>query len=114
MAGLLTEPQPVDRRSPHSDHVLPSGDLRSAEVARSGDRPQQDRRLNEFYWPIEWLKRIARYPHDNDTWLGGPHTIIANGEPPEPFAPNTKMSCLLLLAVSERWPRGGHQLSLGR
>ena len=19
------------------------------------------------YWPIEWLKRIARYPHDNDT-----------------------------------------------
>ena len=60
------------------------------------------------YWPIEWLKRIARYPHDNDTWLGGPHTIIANGEPPEPFAPNTKLSCLMLLAnPSEfgRWTR---------
>lgn len=60
------------------------------------------------YWPIEWLKRIARYPHDNETWLGGPHTIIANGEPPEPFAPNTKMSCLMLLAnPSEfgRWTR---------
>ena len=60
------------------------------------------------YWPIDWLKRIARYPHDNDTWLGGPHTIIANGEPPEPFAPNTKMSCLMLLAnPSEfgRWTR---------
>ena len=60
------------------------------------------------FWPIEWLKRIARYPHDNDTWLGGPHTIIANGEPPEPFAPNTKLSCLMLLAnPSEfgRWTR---------
>ena len=55
-----------------------------------------------------WLKRIARYPHDNDTWLGGPHTIIANGEPPEPLAPNTKLSCLMLLAnPSEfgRWTR---------
>ena len=75
----------------------------------SRDRPQQDdRRANEFYWPIEWLKRIARYPHDNETWLGGPHTIIANDEPPEPFAPNTKMSCLMLLAnPSEfgRWTR---------
>ncbi len=59
-------------------------------------------------WPIEWLKRIARYPHDNQTWLGGPRTILANGEPPEPFAPNTQMSCLMLLAnPSEfgRWQR---------
>ena len=62
----------------------------------------------QHYWPIEWLKRIARYPHDNDTWMGGPHTIIANDEPPEPFAPNTNMSCLMLLAnPSEfgRWTR---------
>jgi hypothetical protein len=62
----------------------------------------------QHYWPIEWLKRIARYPHDNETWLGGPYTIIANGEPPEPFAPNTKLSCLMLLAnPSEfgRWTR---------
>lgn len=60
------------------------------------------------YWPVEWLKRIARYPHDNDTWLAGPFTIIANGEPPEPLAPDTKMSCLMLLAnPSEfgRWTR---------
>ena len=59
----------------------------------------------QHYWPIEWLKRIARYPHDNDTWLGGPHTIIANGEPPEPFAPNTKMSCLMLLANPSKFGR---------
>jgi hypothetical protein len=50
------------------------------------------------FWPIEWLRRIAHYPHDNKTWLGGPQTIIANDEPPKPLAPNTKMSCILLLA----------------
>lgn len=48
-------------------------------------------------WPVEWLRKIAAYPHDNDTWLGGATTIIANDEPPKPFAPNTKLSCMLLL-----------------
>ena len=49
------------------------------------------------FWPFEWLRNIAYYPHENETWLGGIHTIIANGEPPEPLAPNTELSCLLLL-----------------
>ncbi|TXT22070.1 MAG: ankyrin, partial [Planctomycetota bacterium] len=64
--------------------------------------------IAEDFWPIEWLRRVAFYPYQNQTWLGGPYTIIANGEPPEPFAPNTKMSCLMLLAnPSEfgRWTR---------
>ena len=52
---------------------------------------------DEHFWPIEWLRKIGWYPHDNDTWLGGPFTIIANDEPPKPLAPNTKLSCLLLL-----------------
>jgi len=51
----------------------------------------------ENFWPIKWLKQIACYPHDNDTWLGGPFTIIANDEPPERLAPNTRLSCLMLL-----------------
>jgi hypothetical protein len=46
-------------------------------------------------WPIEWLRRIAHYPHDNRTWLE-PDTIIANEEPPQPLAPNTRLSCFLL------------------
>ena len=54
-------------------------------------------RKSENGWPIEWLRQIACYPHDNDTWLGGPFTIIANDEPPEPLARNTRLSCLLLL-----------------
>jgi hypothetical protein len=48
-------------------------------------------------WPIDWLRRVARYPHENDTWLGGPATVIANDEPPRPLAPNTRLTCLLAL-----------------
>ncbi len=109
VAGLPTEPLRPTAGLSNGASGPNEETFGQGTVARSGDRPQQEDRLpNEFYWPIEWLKRIARYPHDNDTWLGGPHTIIANGEPPEPFAPNTKMSCLMLLAnPSEfgRWTR---------
>jgi Suppressor of fused protein (SUFU) len=40
------------------------------------------------YWPIYWLKRLARLPHEYETWLGEGHTI-PNGDPAEPFAANT-------------------------
>lgn len=53
------------------------------------------------FWPIEWLKNIASYPHDKNTWLGGQFTIISNGEPPAPLAPNTRLSCILLLCETE-------------
>jgi hypothetical protein len=56
-------------------------------------------------WPIEWIRRLAHYPHDNDTWFGGPVAVIANGEPPEPFAPDTRLSCLLLIAVPGEFGR---------
>ena len=48
-------------------------------------------------WPVDWLRRIARYPHEHNTWLGGSSVIFANEEPPQPLASNTKLSCLLLL-----------------
>jgi hypothetical protein len=43
------------------------------------------------YWPIRWLKRLARLPHQMDAWLGLGHTI-PNGDPPRPFAGNTTFS----------------------
>lgn len=52
---------------------------------------------SEYNWPIEWLKTLARMPHIYDTFLGWGHTI-PNGDPPEPFANNTKMCCMLLLS----------------
>jgi tetratricopeptide (TPR) repeat protein len=46
-----------------------------------------------WYWPIRWLKIMARLPINEDAWLGWGHTI-PNGEP---FADNTRLSSILLL-----------------
>jgi hypothetical protein len=49
-----------------------------------------------WYWPIRWLKTLARLPHEYDTWLWEHHTV-PNGDPPEPFADNTDLCCAYLL-----------------
>ena len=51
----------------------------------------------EFGWPVMWLRRVARLPHENQTWLGRDAIVIPNGNPPAPLAPNTKLSCLLAM-----------------
>ena len=51
-----------------------------------------------FTWPLEWLVNIGEYPKRTKRALGGKHTIIANGEPPEPFSESTGYSCWLLNA----------------
>lgn len=48
------------------------------------------------YWPLRWLKIIARFPHEYNTWISTGHTI-PNGENADPFAPNTNLGCMLLL-----------------
>ncbi|WP_299120929.1 suppressor of fused domain protein [uncultured Tenacibaculum sp.] len=48
------------------------------------------------YWPIRWLTYLARFPHKYNTWLSYGHTI-PNGNPPEPFAENTKLNTIVLL-----------------
>lgn len=50
----------------------------------------------ENYFPIRMLKFLARFPHLYQTWLWLMHTI-PNGNPPAPFAANTKMSGVILL-----------------
>lgn len=44
------------------------------------------------YWPLRWLKILARLPGQEDSWLGWGHTI-PNGEP---FADNTELCSVLL------------------
>ena len=48
------------------------------------------------YWPIRRLKMLARLPHEYDTWLGPGHTI-PTGDPPTPFAENTKFCCMMCM-----------------
>lgn len=56
---------------------------------------QEDFEEEANYWPIRWLKILARFPHQYETWLGPLHTM-PNGDPPEPFAENTKLCGIVL------------------
>ena len=38
-----------------------------------------------IYWPIRWLKMVARLPHEYRTWIGWGHTV-PNGDPAEAIA----------------------------
>ncbi|HEY0978727.1 MAG TPA: suppressor of fused domain protein [Flavobacteriales bacterium] len=50
----------------------------------------------DHYWPIRWLKVLARFPHEYLTWLWAMHTV-PNGDPAEPLASNTGMTGFILL-----------------
>jgi tetratricopeptide (TPR) repeat protein len=47
----------------------------------------------KWYWPLRWLKILARLPGDQNTWLGWGHTVPKG----EPFAENTRFTTMLLL-----------------
>ncbi len=42
------------------------------------------------FWPVRLLRTLARLPHEHGTWLGFGHTV-PNGDPPLPYAPNTRL-----------------------
>lgn len=46
----------------------------------------------KWYWPLRWLKILARLPGSEKSWLGRGHTVPGGG----PFAGNTALSSLLL------------------
>ena len=48
------------------------------------------------YWPIRMLKGLARYPHENKTWMYEGHSAHWVN-PPAPIAPNTNMTSMVLL-----------------
>ena len=70
-----------------TDWVIEGADYKTMEAAFENENN---------YWPVRWLKTIARFPHEYDTWVGYGHTI-PNGEKAEPFADNTKQGCMMLM-----------------
>ncbi|MDT3429254.1 ankyrin repeat protein [Paenibacillus forsythiae] len=52
------------------------------------------------YWPLGWLRKTAHIPHIYDGWLAE-GVILPNGEPPQPFASNTKLSCIMVCKARE-------------
>jgi hypothetical protein len=65
-----------------------------------------------WYWPFRLLKELALLPHKHATWLGWGHTI-PNGDPPRPYAPNTKL-CGALVMPSLLVPRDFHTLQINQ
>jgi hypothetical protein len=59
--------------------------------------PLSDDALSDerYFWPVRWLKVLARMPHEYSTWLDAWHTM-PNGDPPEPFAADTELCALML------------------
>lgn len=53
------------------------------------------------YWPIGWLRKTAHIPHIYDGLLAE-GVILPNGEPPQPFASNTMLSCIMVCKSRER------------
>jgi len=49
------------------------------------------------YWPLQMLKELARHPHVFKTWLGSGHSLNEGAGPAKPFAPNTRLSSVILL-----------------
>ena len=47
----------------------------------------------EDYWPLRWLKILARLPIEQSTWLGWGHTVPNGG----PMASNTKLAGVMLI-----------------
>jgi Suppressor of fused protein (SUFU) len=68
-------------------------------------------RNENWYWPVRQLKTLARFPHKYDTWLGEGHTV-ANDDPPQPFAPSTRL-CGAILLRPQQVPQAFHELRLG-
>ncbi|UUO06616.1 DUF3239 domain-containing protein [Blastopirellula sp. J2-11] len=48
------------------------------------------------YWPIRWMKILARFPHDYETFFTVSHTI-PGGNPPEEFDASTPMGCWMFI-----------------
>lgn len=48
----------------------------------------------ESYWPIRWLKMLARLPGEENSWLGWGHTVGGEG----PLADNTALDGMMLIS----------------
>ena len=95
--GMSELPMRVPLENPDDLGLIP--ELRFAELllALPPDWPLTPEAFQDEanYWPVRWLKRLARLPHQMDGWLGIGHTI-PNGDPPRPLGPNTPFAGWLI------------------
>lgn len=64
------------------------------------DALNQKNTSEDDYWPVRLLKNLARFPHENGTWLGGGHSVSHTSES-APYAPNTEFCAAVLVHINE-------------
>jgi hypothetical protein len=74
----------------------PLQNVQAIPGGKSSRDPVKEAAIERWFWPIRWLKTMARLPHEYDTWLGVSHTV-PNGDPPQPFADDTKLCGMLVI-----------------
>lgn len=57
---------------------------------------ETDFKDERHYWPVRWLKTLARFPHEYQTWLSWGHTL-PNGDPAEPVHDSAPFTGFMLL-----------------
>lgn len=56
---------------------------------------QSDFEDERYYWPLRWLKILARFPHEYKTWFCWGHSM-PNGDPAEPFHESVAFAGMVL------------------
>jgi hypothetical protein len=82
-----------------SEHPMANGEYAELMLILPPSWPTLDdpgMQTDEGYWPYRLLKQLARLPHEYRTALAIGATV-PNGDPPEPYASNTKF-CGALIA----------------
>jgi hypothetical protein len=54
-------------------------------------------------WPVEWLRRVARLPHDGPFWLDSDGALLSAADPPAPLAPDTRLCSVLAVLGGAPW-----------
>lgn len=63
-------------------------------VPKDWPLPLKELKKDDFFWPVGELLHLMRYVHENQQWFFDMHTF-GNGDPPQPYAPNTNFCGLL-------------------
>lgn len=103
-AGMSTVAMPVppEVNAPHRLELM--------MTLPEGWTPDGDAADQRVHWPIHLLQSLSRQPREPERWLGWGHTI-RNGEPPQPYAPQTEL-CGVIIAPSLLVPLAFYELNV--
>src|SRR5439155_3323473 len=95
--GMSEFPMRVPIENPDDLGLIPEVRFAELLLALPPDWPLAPEAFNDEanYWPLRWLKKLARLAHRMDGWLGLGHTV-PNGDPPRPLGPNVRVAWWLV------------------